>query len=94
MLSNNKKIAEIGSKVGNLEHIVKVLKDEMFALEGKILEQDKQISKQEKKISELTEKLQEKQDIIDEQEKEIRRWNDGIANIMNYSLEVARGDKK
>ena len=87
MLSNNKKIEEIGSKVGNLEHIVKVLKDEMFALDDRIREQ-------EKKISELTEKLQEKQDIIDEQEKEIRRWNDGIANIMNYSLEVARGDKK
>lgn len=87
MLSNNKKIAEIGSKVGNLEHIVKVLKDEMFALDDRIREQDG-------KISELTEKLQEKQDIIDEQEKEIRRWNDGIANIMNYSLEVARGDKK
>lgn len=87
MLSSNKKIEEIGSRVGNLEHIVKVLKDEMFALDDRIREQ-------EKKISELTEKLQEKQDIIDEQEKEIRRWNDGIANIMNYSLEVARGDKK
>lgn len=87
MLSNNKKIAEIGSKVGNLEHIVKVLKDEMFALDDRIREQDG-------KISELTEKLKEKQAVIDEQEKEIRRWNDGIANIMNYSLEVARGDKK
>ena len=87
MLSNNKKIAEIGSKVGNLEHIVKVLKDEMFAFDDRIREQ-------EKKISELTEKLQEKQDIIDEQEKEIRRWNEGISNIMNYSLEVAKGEKK
>ena len=87
MLSNNKKIEEIGSKVGNLEHIVKVLKDEMFAFDDRIREQ-------EKKISELTEKLQEKQDIIDEQEKEIRRWNEGISNIMNYSLEVAKGEKK
>lgn len=87
MLSNNKKIEEIGTKVGNLEHIVKVLKDELFALDDRIREQ-------EKKISELTEKLQEKQDIIDEQEKEIRRWNEGISNIMNYSLEVAKGEKK
>ena len=87
MLSNNKKIAEIGSKVGNLEHIVKVLKDEMFALEDRMREQDRVIEG-------LTEKLKEKQAVIDEQEKEIRRWNDGIANIMNYSLEVARGDKK
>ncbi len=94
MLSSNKKIAEIGSKVGNLEHIVKVLKDEMFALDDRIREQDGKISEQEKKISELTEKLQEKQDIIDEQEKEIRRWNEGISNIMNYSLEVAKGEKK
>ena len=87
MLSNNKKIEDLGTKVGSLEHIVKVLKDEMFALDDRIREQDK-------KISELTEKLQEKQDIIDEQEKEIRRWNEGISNIMNYSLEVAKGEKK
>lgn len=87
MLSNNKKIDEIGTKVESLEHIVKVLKDEMFALEDKLREQGKQ-------LTELTEKLQEKQTVIEEQEKEIRRWNEGINNIMNYSLEVAKGGGK
>lgn len=87
MLSNNKKIAEIGSEVESLEHIVKVLKDELFAVQDEVREQGK-------KIEALEASLKEKQDIISEQEKEIQKWNEGIANIMNYSLDVAKGGNK
>lgn len=87
MLSNNKKIAEIGSKVESLEHIVKVLKDELFALDNVIREQGKL-------IVELGAKLEEKEESLTEKTDEIRKWNEGLANIMNYGLEVAKGDKK
>ena len=84
MLSNNKRIEELETKVETLSHMTKVLRDEVFALSDKLREQDEQ-------IAELTKKLQDKQDIIEEQEKEIRKWNEGIAHIMNYSLDVAKG---
>ena len=87
MLSNNKKIAEIGSKVESLEHIVKVLKDELFALDNIIREQGKL-------IVELGAKLEEKEESLTEKTDEIRKWNEGLANIMNYGLEIAKGDKK
>lgn len=87
MLSNNKKIAEIGSKVETLESIVKVLKDEMFALDNVIREQGKL-------IAELGAKLEEKEESLTEKTDEIRKWNEGLANIMNYGLEIAKGDKK
>lgn len=87
MLSNNKKIAEIGSKVETLESIVKVLKDEMFALDNIIREQGKL-------IVELGAKLEEKEESLTEKTDEIRKWNEGLANIMNYGLEIAKGDKK
>lgn len=87
MLSSNKKIAEIGSKVETLESIVKVLKDEMFALDNIIREQGKL-------IVELGAKLEEKEESLTEKTDEIRKWNEGLANIMNYGLEIAKGDKK
>ncbi len=87
MRSNNKKISEIGSKVETLESIVKVLKDEMFALDNIIREQGKL-------IVELGAKLEEKEESLTEKTDEIRKWNEGLANIMNYGLEIAKGDKK
>jgi len=87
MLSNKKKIEDLEVKVAALEHIVKVLKDELFALDNVIREQGKL-------IVELTAKLDEKEEDLKEKTDEIRKWNEGLANIMNYGLEVARGDKK
>jgi len=84
MLSSKK---ELASKIEILESIVKVLKDEVFAIQDTVHEQNK-------KIEALEASLKEKQDIISEQEKEIQKWNEGIANIMNYSLDVAKGGNK
>ena len=84
MLSSKK---ELASKIEILESIVKVLKDEVFAIQDTVHEQNK-------KIEALEASLKEKQDIISKQEKEIQKWNEGIANIMNYSLDVAKGGNK
>lgn len=71
----------------NLQSLVRVLKDEIFALQDDLREKDK-------KLQSLMEKFEDKEETIAAQADEIRRWNEGLNNIMNYSLEVARGDKK
>ncbi len=53
-----------------------------------------QIMELQSEVQTLRDAFAEKKDSFEEQEKEIRRWNEGIANIMNYSLDVAKGDKK
>ena len=87
MRSNKQKIEELENKISTLETIVKVIKDEMFAL-------DECLREQGKTIVELAGKLEEKEESLKEKTDEIRKWNEGLANIMNYGLEVARGDKK
>lgn len=87
MLSSKRKCEELAAKVEVLESIVKVLKDEVFELEDKMREQGKV-------IAELAGKLEEKEESLSANAEEIRKWNEGLANIMNYGLEVARGDKK
>jgi len=79
----------------------KKLEEKLSALQERVEMQGKELITLSTCVSELYEKLREKEEkisaqkaTIDEQEKEIRRWNEGIANIMNYSLEVARGEKK
>lgn len=45
-------------------------------------------------VNELYDKLRDKEDKIAEAEDSIRKWNEGVSNILNYSLDVARGDKR
>lgn len=45
-------------------------------------------------VDELYGKLSDKVENIAEREAEIRKWDEGIANILNYSLDVARGERR
>ena len=81
-----------------LLRIIYVNKNEVQVEIDRLIEQRKEDRKTIMTLSEavndLYDKLREKEDVIQEQEKEIRRWNEGISNIMNYSLDVAKGGNK
>ena len=76
----DKEIARMQSHISDLER-------DFFAVSGTCADL-------ETKLSAVEQKLSEKDDIISEQAKEIQRWNEGITNIMNYSLDVAKGGNK
>ena len=73
--------------VAKLQNHINDLERDYFALSGELSDMDSKVSQYQKKMD-------DKADILAEQEKEIRRWNEGVANILNYSLDVAKGDKK
>lgn len=74
-------------EVAKLQKHINDLERDYFALSGEVADVDSKVDMYRKKVD-------DKVDILEEQEKEIRRWNEGITNIMNYSLDVAKGGNK
>ena len=70
------------------------LRKDVDTLKSRVEAQSKELAVLTETVAHLMDKIREKEDIIAEQEKEIRKWNEGIANIMNYSLEVAKGGNR
>lgn len=79
MLSNKKKIEELENKTATLETCVHVLNMQLTELQETVLK--------------LSEALEEKEASLAAEAAEIRRWNEGIANIMNYGLDTAKAVK-
>lgn len=72
----------------------KKLQEEIDVLKKRVEDQSKEIVVLSKCVSDLMDKMREREDAVEEQAKEIRLWNEGISNILNYSLDVAKGEKK
>ena len=45
-------------------------------------------------VNEMYDRLNEKEESLAEREKAVRMWDEGVSNILNYSLDVARGEKR
>ena len=72
------------TEIAKLQQHMAELERDFFALSGELSDVDT-------KVDQYKQKLDDKTDILTEQAKEIQKWNEGISNIMNYSLDVAKG---
>lgn len=63
------------------------LRVDYLALSGELSDLDS-------KVTEFMRDTEDHADVIAKQQEEIRKWNEGISNIMNYSLDVAKGGGK
>lgn len=78
----------------NVDEETAKLRKQIHELEADFLALADKVSEQESQLNKFVQEAEERADTIKKQEDEIRRWNEGISNIMNYSLDVAKGGDK
>ena len=74
-------------EIAKLRGQIQDLRVDYLALSGELSDLDS-------KVTEFMRDTEDRADVLKKQEEEIRKWNEGISNIMNYSLDVAKGGDK
>lgn len=74
-------------EIAKLRSQLQDLRVDYLALSGELSDLDS-------KVTEFMRDTEDHADVIAKQQEEIRKWNEGISNIMNYSLDVAKGGGK
>ena len=69
-------------------------KKKIAELEERLLITEKTVNTLTEAINDLYGKLREREEELDDKQREIRLWNEGLTNILNYSLETAKGGGK
>lgn len=74
-------------EIAKLRSQLQDLRVDYLALSGELSDLDS-------KVTEFMRDTEDHADVVAKQQEEIRKWNEGISNIMNYSLDVAKGGGK